>query len=450
MNNLTDSINKIFSSMITHKYINTINDIQLRKIKNGITLNDIILYKLYYTQINMTKECIVSSINFINNTVFKRQAYNAKENNISTTFYNELLLSIISLYNTISGRSNEKLIAIDGTYSNDNKHNELMNLGFYNISEKIPIDIKCYGKEGKNNEIKYAKQYIIENIDKFDGAILVVDRAYYSYEFINFLLDKKLLFIIRAKGNAIKIDNNITDNKNKNELIKNIRNNVRIVRCKKSYDRTVFSGLTKRKTTKCILNIKNDCNIVTNLFINDGYVDEKILNMYRSRWDIEVFFKYIKTNLKFQNNKINNDDNFTKTYLCDLIMIYLIKIIKVNYLKINKKDINKTKINETNLMKGIYKIELLKSIVNGKLSKGILDKFCKTYIIEIKNKEGRSFPRESKTPFTKWYIKGYSEKTKFAKILDAILNDKINELNKNLKTFAKGILKIDGKKINNG
>ena len=53
--------------------------------------------------------------------------------------------------------------------------------------------------------------------------------------------------------------------------------------------------------------------------------------------------------------------------------------------------------------------------------------FNKSYIIIITNEKDRSFSRNAKTPFTKWYIKGYSEMTKYAKIVDAILNLELKE-----------------------
>jgi uncharacterized protein YukE len=64
----------------------------------------------------------------------------------------------------------------------------------------------------------------------------------------------------------------------------------------------------------------------------------------------------------------------------------------------------------------------------------------------MKNASDRSFPRFAKRAFTKWYIKGYSEMTKFAKIIDAVINGTINKLNKNLKMIAKKIISINGKK----
>jgi len=38
------------------------------------------------------------------------------------------------------------------------------------------------------------------------------------------------------------------------------------------------------------------CNIATNLDLN--YDDEKIKDIYRTRWDVEVFFKLIKNVFK--------------------------------------------------------------------------------------------------------------------------------------------------------
>ena len=51
-------------------------------------------------------------------------------------------------------------------------------------------------------------------------------------------------------------------------------------------------------------------------------------------------------------------------------------------------------------------------------------------------------PRVSKTPFSKWYVKGYSASAAMIKIIQAIINKTTEELNKNLKTHAKNISKI--------
>ena len=71
----------------------------------------------------------------------------------------------------------------------------------------------------------------------------------------------------------------------------------------------------------------------------------------------------------------------------------------------------------------------------------------KIYTNVRKYKKNESNPRQCKTPFMKWYIKAYSNQSEIVKILNAIENGTLNELNKNLKSKAKKI-KILAKKIN--
>ena len=71
-------------------------------------------------------------------------------------------------------------------------------------------------------------------------------------------------------------------------------------------------------------------------------------------------------------------------------------------------------------------------------------KFCKSYIVLNKIKKNRAFPRISRTPFSKWYVKYYNKMSSLAKIINAIKTNKLDKLNKNLKFKAKKIIAIDG------
>jgi len=176
---------------------------------------------------------------------------------------------------------------------------------------------------------------------------------------------------------------------------------------------------------------------------NIKYSDSTILKYYSSRWDIEVFFKLLKSNFKFQNLNEKDHINYKKLYICEIILTYVEKIIEYYFSKIygkpkTQKEIDKKvikKINKTNLLKGIFS-SLLYDILYDKLTMDKLNIFCKSYVVYVVNKTGRSFVRNSKTPFTKWYIKGYSELTKYCKVIDAKINDTVEKLNKNLKVLA--------------
>lgn len=147
-----------------------------------------------------------------------------------------------------------------------------------------------------------------------------------------------------------------------------------------------------------------------------------------------------------------SEKSHTVNYLCCLILAYLSKIIQKIYLegrelktkikKKNKKIVDcKTKLNESNIFNGLYD-HLLFYIIDGTLTTNHIELFIKAYVKVIKNEKDRTFPRNSKTPFTKWYVKGYSVHSQLIKVLDAIVGNNVNTLNKNLKLIANSIKNI--------
>jgi IS4 transposase len=140
-------------------------------------------------------------------------------------------------------------------------------------------------------------------MELFKNNIIVADRGYFSYAFLNFLIENKLQFIIRVKGKANNLNAKNTSKKliKNNQPIDNIKKHTRIITYEKVLCKTIYASNSKKKMSKHLLQIKNDCVICTNLLDETIYTDDKIMELYRSRWDIEVFFKYIKTNYKFQH-----------------------------------------------------------------------------------------------------------------------------------------------------
>ena len=81
----------------------------------------------------------------------------------------------------------------------------------------------------------------------------------------------------------------------------------------------------------------------------------------------------------------------------------------------------------------------LKEILNGGLNIGIIINLTKSIKIR-KDKQNRVSDRKSLIPFSKWYVKMYHKIYQDKKILNAILNDTVNKLDKNLKVMAKKII----------
>ena len=440
----------IFQSECNYVNINKNSKVKLRNRTDGIQLKDLFYYRFMYSKKDTTKESIISQINFNNNTNFTRQAYESKENNIPVSVYANIYNKICCYYNCYCNNENNfKLVAIDGTYNNNNKMKEVLNMGYYNITDEIPINIVSDGHRNKNQEVKLSTKFIKKNINLFKNKIIVADRAYFTYDHLDFLNKNNLKFIIRIKGEGDKLNksNILKTNTPDYTKIMDLRNNTRVIKYNNILEKTIYASNSKKTNRTHKIEIKNNCNIITNLLDEVNYADEKIMELYKSRWDIEVFFKYIKYNFKFQHIKENQYKKFQKMYLCELIITYIAKIIEKDYMKKNNiitSKRNTKKINKSNLIKGIFNV-IIYNILDNKLSCNEFNKFTKSYIKINSNIKDRSFPRTSKTPFTKWYIKGYSNQTKYMKIIDAIINKSVNSLNKNLKTIAKLIISIDGK-----
>ena len=138
--------------------------------------------------------------------------------------------------------------------------------------------------------------------------------------------------------------------------------------------------------------------MVTNLN-KDEYNDLNIKNIYLSRWDIEVFFKFIKSNFKFSNLKEHNKktlNQYKKMYYMILTLTYISRMIenvyeknvcKIHKYKFKKENKNKyaIKYNKSLMIDGLKNIinNIIKSNINPKLLKKYSNHFLVTTNIQI-------------------------------------------------------------------
>ena len=157
----------------------------------------------------------------------------------------------------------------------------------------------------------------------------MLDRAYCSYQFIDFLDKNQIKYVVRFRNNCTNIS------KKKNRIIKfdEVINDV------VQNDNIDKHLINNKKFTSVTLQTKNEYTLITNLDIND-YNDEKIKDIYHQRWNIEVFFKIIKHNFKFSDIKITslkqNNNNYSIPNIKILIIYLLGKIMEKVHLHVNK------------------------------------------------------------------------------------------------------------------
>ena len=449
MQSILNNINNIFKTTINNIY----NETKIRN--NKITIYDILLYRFKYSELTKTKQQIVSEINFNNKEVIDRTSFYKKDNNIPLKYYKYIFTCIKKLYNEkIKDKNKIDIIAVDGTYINnnlflDNTKNKTnkntletsLCMGYYNVDDNIPIDLSFRGSKNKNNEIRELKKWITSN--KIKNITIVADRAYFSYELYNFLNLNNIKYVIRIKENS-QIRGNIKKNNINKKLIEDLKSNNRVITYDISINKTIYDKNNKELIVEC----KNKYTLITNILDKNNYDNNKIKDIYNDRWKIEEYFKFIKNNFKISYLREKNITNNKKLIYCNLIITYFSSILEKMYMK--NKNINKIKkyrknknnkectviINKSNLVKGIY-TSILENLIKSKLNVKNINIFMKTNIILIKNEIGRSYARESRISFTKWYVKKYHGKYKYTKIIEAIKNDTSEELNKNLKTKSK-------------
>jgi len=429
--------NKLFKlkDILHNNMKNITSDTKMRNRK--LSIEDIISYRFNYSECNKTKQSIVSSLNYDNNKKVHLSSYLKKEEKIPIDFYKKTFLEIKDLF----GNKNDDLlniIAIDGTYTNTNINREkgktqtTLNMGYYDLVNHIPIDISFNGAGTKNNEVNFAKKWI-ENND-IHNTIFVCDRAYFKYDYIKFLMDNKLNFIIRIKENS-QLKTDIKNTNKKKDTIDYIKNNCRLIEYNIEHIKKVIDKDNNERKLQCT----NKYTLITNLSKdNKEFTDDNIKNIYKNRWYIEIFFKHLKNNFNFEHVKEKKEIQYKKIIYCSLIVIYISKLIKEYSLNLisKKKDGYHKSINETNLIKGIYS-KLLTNMIYNTLAEENITKFINSYIIVISNKEERHFPRSAITPFTKWYVKGYADRYKYKEIINAIDNEISENLHANIKTKIK-------------
>jgi hypothetical protein len=374
-----------------------------------------------------------------------RSNYYKKELKIPLSYYNDIFIKIKIITDKYLNRSKNpfNVIAVDGTYNNTNLLNSkkletCLNMGYFDATNHIPINLEIKGTEYKNKEINSFIEYIKNNKLDLDNIIFVFDRGYFSYDFMKLLDKNKLKYVIRVKNNSLCIED-------KNQIKKKLNNkNIRFI----SYEDNINYIKKDKDNNNIKLEETIKCYLATNLN-EKTFNNQLIKNIYLMRWDVEVFFKLIKSNFNFASLKEHNQNTliqYKKKYLIILINIYLTRLIEIVYdnnhknnkkIKSTNKHKYNIKYNNTLMISGLKKI--INNIIKSNIKTNDLFNYCKCYITKTNSIMEISNPRISKTPFTKWYVMSYSDYYKYKKIIEAIKNNDLSSLNKNLKLLASNI-----------
>ncbi len=168
--------------------------------------------------------------------------------------------------------------------------------------------------DGKTHDVVVGKQIVFPK-----GSIVVIDRAYTDYRWYNTLNKKGIYFVSRQKSNAkYRVIQRRSVN-NKSGITSD-----QLIQYTGFYAQKDYSGPMRRVGYRDPETAKHYVFITNNTQLSA----KTIADIYKSRWQIELFFKCIKQNLKIKSF-VGTSKNAVLTQIWIALCAYLI----VAYLK---------------------------------------------------------------------------------------------------------------------
>lgn len=195
------------------------------------------------------------------------------------------------------------------------------------VKGSLPSSVQIYKDQNYVNDNKAFPEAIFKN--KFlDNSVLIFDRGLQTRKVFNEMTDKRILFVGRIKTDVSykqirKIKLPKSDKKSSVELMEDIE--VYLV----SGYHYQYTPNSFRLIKAKIKNSGEIIYLITNYFDVSAY---EIAGMYKQRWEIEVFFKFLKQHLNLKHI-VSRNDNAIKVMI---YMTLILSMLLIVYKKINK------------------------------------------------------------------------------------------------------------------
>ena len=185
----------------------------------------------------------------------------------------------------------------------------------------------------------------IDNMFRYKDCIYVFDRGYFYYRWCDQLTESGFKFVTRGVKNSIVMEEKFLDS--------NINKDI--------YDTEVIMGSTpggnltfnKYREIMCFYDNDEVITFITNIF---DLSKEDIINIYKKRWEIELFFKWIKQNLRIKKF-IGYNENAVRIQIFSALITYMLIYLfcKKQNLEVKYNILILTRIIRSNLLEIYYR-----------------------------------------------------------------------------------------------
>jgi hypothetical protein len=172
--------------------------------------------------------------------------------------------------------------------------------------------------DGKCHEINVVKKTEYDFPDLPPDSILTVDRGYVDYDWLHSLDCKGVVFVIRSKCNMAYgvVGQHAEPVASRGILADDL------IEFTNYYEKKAYP-LSLRRITYRYIDTKGKEEIITVLTNNKKLAASTIAALYKGRWEIETFFRWIKQNLKIKTF-IGTSENAVMTQVWVALILYLL------------------------------------------------------------------------------------------------------------------------------
>lgn len=214
------------------------------------------------------------------------------------------------------------------------------------FDDRLSVPIKAIMSKAKDHDVKIAKRFYIEK-----NQIYVFDRGYNKYSYWHEIHEKEAFFITRLKKNAKfrVLKKKITGNKYgviSERIIKNIGTN------KDTYNEALrLIEYNDKETGKRLRFITNNFKMTA----------LEVADIYKRRWQIELFFKWLKGHFKVKKF-LSTSENGVKIQIWCALIAYILLMLIQKECQINMSVYELLRIIESSLFHRINLFEVLERV----------------------------------------------------------------------------------------
>jgi hypothetical protein len=169
--------------------------------------------------------------------------------------------------------------------------------------------------DGKKHDVKMAKETVFPR-----DSVLVVDRAYVDYTWLYDLDSSGIFFVTRLKSNAdIKVVESFLTNGKQEHILSD-----------EDISLTGFYSSQRYPKKLRIVRVydKENDQTLALLTNNLSWTADTISQLYKARWDVEVFFKHLKQLFRIKTF-VGTSENAVRIQMwCSMIAILIFRFLK--------------------------------------------------------------------------------------------------------------------------